>query len=1130
MFIFKCVNCGSYLQSGYGDIGELVECPACQFVQIIPEPAISSGGYFEEYIIRDLISSNLLWNSYHAQILQGRVLVDSVLKIPTGFFLKRVSSFKAFADAVKMAGNSGIKEFPLLTDSSITEGRSYFAYEYVKKLRTVSSFALDTPVREVDVLTVARKVAAALSEAWNKYKIPHLNLNPDSVRLVVSDLEVKIAGYGVSSFLASETRLLDDGLNIWDFRYVCPEFIRDGKCDSQALDIYSLGRLLCFMLSGVHPPEHDGTGTPAGDPLTAGLLAGRPGLSMSLVTLLNSMTEADPLHRISTWNEVIARIDAILAEMKTECRIIEYRRKFNIWKGYSGTVGRTKVHETLGLAAGRSEKKFHLAKPGRNLLLKTATGRMFAKDDINAVNRRWRMKRELSDAATWRVLAIFSMLLCVVAAVFLVNNIFFSSDGLPADGVQPPQVVPEAPSMEDAPAEPQVPAAPLPETGKQKTSPPPSSIQEKYAGIGDFLKDNPEGFDMAIRKYEELKRPYVLANDAKLVGDINERIFGLEKMKQAKVDETVSGILKSIMPFLEKNEKDNAVLFLDSYSGSYAAETKRQRKEIARKILDGLSIVEINRGEAVKLLDDVLEKNIKLIAAGDFDGTLSGLKELLKNPRDEMVGQSITSYIVDIGEFRTLRSDLQKKIISEKALRLKLGSKPEGDEFLLKALAYAELGDYGKAYENFEKMHYGTGIIFIGVFSELEAAAALNRLLEKYGIKYDAAQPDKLSEMLYKKQIDGVQAQKFMDDIRAFESDFSASQVCADNTLLLESLEKYAFSHFSPEQKKKEKEAASGKNTASNGRELLSMLEKADNFSTIYLKKGNYSLSAKDDNLKKNPERKPSSGSFNLGLTGIRLIGEEGVVFEDNITINAQSVEVSNIRMERGGLSILPSNISVLPNSGNILVKNCFFNDLETRIQKGVNISFDNCFTRGMIIEKSNNVMLSHCTIISQEKGLFQNAALWIDGGNLKVDNCIIYGDSLAVMFSDKGRRVSANRLQKDHGVTKESEIRTDRTIDIADTVFFGEQGLCSFQFENRPLKEEDVVKNPTMVSRYCNPKRNIYYPPQFVNSSVDNWMLVKGTPGYKGGSPKYKGGPLYYRNLKYAHDCGVIWPDPTGK
>ena len=130
--------------------------------------------------------------------------------------------------------------------------RTYFAYGYIKNLRTISSCALDTPDLAMDALNVARKVAAALLKAWHKYKIAHLNLNPDSVRLVVSNLEVNIGGYGVSSFLASEVRLLADGLNRRDFRFVCPEFIRNAKRNSQAFNISSLGRLIYFMISGVH--------------------------------------------------------------------------------------------------------------------------------------------------------------------------------------------------------------------------------------------------------------------------------------------------------------------------------------------------------------------------------------------------------------------------------------------------------------------------------------------------------------------------------------------------------------------------------------------------------------------------------------------------------------------------------------------------------------------------------------------------------------------------------------------------------------------------------------------------------------------------------------------------------------
>jgi hypothetical protein len=309
----------------------------------------------------------------------------------------------------------------------------------------------------------------------------------------------------------------------------------------------------------------------------------------------------------------------------------------------------------------------------------------------------------------------------------------------------------------------------------------------------------------------------------------------------------------------------------------------------------------------------------------------------------------------------------------------------------------------------------------------------------------------------------------------------------------------------------------------SPGMALAKVLEEADNWTTVRLRRGVYRLESLDDAQRRSSNRvqtqleQPTIGRnvFRLSLTGMKLIGEEGVIFENDLIITAQSVEISDIRIRHGKFNIMPNNVAILPDSGNIVVRNCVFEDEETRLIRASNIALENCFMKGLFIERCNDVRIEHCTILSQSRGLSQSAALWIDGGNVTIWDSIVYGEKYyALMFSDKGG-----------GIKKASEIKTNRLINISRTVIFGEQGLCAFQFEDRPIEEKDIITSPVRVSRYFRSRSNIFYPPQFMDPKNGDWRLVKGTPGYKGGAPKYKGGPIYYNRSKDARDCGVVWP-----
>jgi serine/threonine protein kinase len=1134
-FLFKCANCKNLIRGDYSQIGDLVECPFCGFIQTTPEAILDGGTMVGDFQILSSIHQGPLWSEYIAKKLDtGNPKQTFLLRIPSDFFLKRVSNYERFAEHVIRAGTTGIDGLEKLSDRCIKKGEEYFAYPYNADYKSLASlYASMTRFSEMDALLLLKNIVVSLHKVWEKDGLIHTNLGPANVFIKIAKLEPLLSGIGISQFLVAEKELLDSGFNIWNQHYVAPEFFKNGKIDSSTVDIYSLGCILYTLLSGEFaPPQFNENAEQLNqtEKMLARLSDVKLNISENTICLFSSLRSDDLKRRISSYNEILIRIEEAIQGTKPKDQDVKYRKNINIWGKFRlGEDERKTPSPKRGIGIGFiQKKKLYVTARQKTVMIKNSAGKVVSLKSVRNINYYWRSKKKNLNYGL-----IVAGIILLVATIFVYQyKTRFHPARVREDKKASRQDYVDKSTKNLKFAEEKTQSLANKEaknldnqTKDGQLSPANAKLHEKLADISRFATQNPQNYDEIIEKYETLKRPYVLSQKLEEVNIINELIFQTEKEKQKKIDETLQDIIGHMNNLIKNGQKSDAILYLDSYDKIFAEETKRQRKEIARKILEGESVVEIQKGVAIKILDSIIENNANNLLSGRIKEVSIKLKMELNNPTIKPIIDILKAFIADLDEFSMLKATIIEKKKSAKTISDEFDKISPESQNLLKGLFHAEIGEFEKAYNDFDKMPFGIGNTLINALYEIDAEKTAQKILEKYSIELKTGYPDVLVTSLYKKQWSPKNARAFLDEIKNFELNYPDSLFMEKNASQIETIKKYCFRFLETQEKEKEREfiilGDLNETASSSGAQLLALLEKADNWTTIRLKKGIYSFSSREDrermdknNVDNLEQDVLSRHSFSLSLTGLKLIGEEGVIFENDITITAQSVEISNIEIRKGAFLILPHSHNVLPDSGNIIVRNCVFSDRETRIKNGIDITFENCFSRGMIIEKSKNIDLRHCTIVSQHRGLSQNAAIWIDGDGMDIFESIVYGDYLAVIFSDKGKNVK-----------KESDIKIDDGINIVDTLLYGDRGICAFQFEDSPLDEKKFILSGSKLSRYCKPKRNIYYPPEFTDSSKGNWQLVKGTPGYKGGIPRYKGGTVYPKN-KNAKDVGVLWDE----
>lgn len=386
MQAFECKRCRNMINTDDQYVGEVVECPNCSSAEIVPDPSLPKGTQYAGYLIEGIYESDLLWKVYRAKKIDDPETTLYLLKIPTQFFIKHVTDFNAFADEVIKAGTINLKEFPKLIDRSIVANRAFFAYDYIPTTHGLRFFA---KIDFADALKLLRNIAEALRDAWNKNLIIHQNLSPKNIR-VTKDQEVRIHNMGISSILLKDHELLDWGFNIWDKRYMSPEFTLQGIADTPACDIYSMGGLMFYMFTGHQPFERinppDIPRVPIPNPMNF-----NRDITPDLLALFNVMMAKDMDNRLKTWDQVIEYLNMFIGTKPKSAQQTQFVAR------YQKTDSSKHPKEEENSEKSKSSKKvFHKhkkkeeapkPKPSKRLIFNKDTRSM---KKIDKVHAKWR--------------------------------------------------------------------------------------------------------------------------------------------------------------------------------------------------------------------------------------------------------------------------------------------------------------------------------------------------------------------------------------------------------------------------------------------------------------------------------------------------------------------------------------------------------------------------------------------------------------------------------------------------------------------------------------------------------------------------------------------------------------------
>ena len=226
-----------------------------------------------------------------------------------------------FLNEASLAGKLNHPHIVQIYDAVVEGEFSYIVMEYVEGGTLEKFCAPDSLLPIADVAEIIFKCVRALAFA-HSLGLTHRDLKPGNI-LHNEGTEIKIADFGASINRVSDKTII---ANVGSPAYMAPELVTGSAQGSHLTDIYALGVVMYFMLTGRLP--FAGANTMSVIYQIVNTEPERPGkhreeISPEIDTIVMKAIRKDPAKRFQTWDE----FGAALAEIWKQEHKVEEKRE-----------------------------------------------------------------------------------------------------------------------------------------------------------------------------------------------------------------------------------------------------------------------------------------------------------------------------------------------------------------------------------------------------------------------------------------------------------------------------------------------------------------------------------------------------------------------------------------------------------------------------------------------------------------------------------------------------------------------------------------------------------------------------------------------------------------------------------
>lgn len=246
-----------------------------------------------------------------------RVVAVKVLKRPADLRgeAEKIDWTKRFEREAAVLATLSHPNIVVIHEFGVTDdGLAYLAMEYIEGETLSSHVRTHGPLDGPAAVRVASQIASALEDAHTSGSI-HRDLKPQNIMLVRGKTtRVKVLDFGIVKSRAADDdgEKTQEGIRVGSPRYMAPEQV-SGDPVSPATDVYALGCLLFYMLTGKPPFAHKNMF----EVMAAQLKDAPPSLksvhpavqaSAELEALLRRTLEKNPAQRFAEMESLLAAL------------------------------------------------------------------------------------------------------------------------------------------------------------------------------------------------------------------------------------------------------------------------------------------------------------------------------------------------------------------------------------------------------------------------------------------------------------------------------------------------------------------------------------------------------------------------------------------------------------------------------------------------------------------------------------------------------------------------------------------------------------------------------------------------------------------------------------------------------
>jgi hypothetical protein len=188
-----------------------------------------------------------------------------------------------------------------IDDDFIYQVMPFTQIESVEKL--IDSGYIWGPVQALDLIY---ELMLSLDEAYIATKSGHFSLTPRNIFINEGGF-LLYNDFGIAAHLLQDQRFVKSQIQIFDIYYISPEITYSSKFPNEACDVYSLGMLLYYLITGITPHS-----TPSGEFNPTELIIPKRvevELDEDFLFILKNMSKRKPIQRMNSYRQVMKMIE-----------------------------------------------------------------------------------------------------------------------------------------------------------------------------------------------------------------------------------------------------------------------------------------------------------------------------------------------------------------------------------------------------------------------------------------------------------------------------------------------------------------------------------------------------------------------------------------------------------------------------------------------------------------------------------------------------------------------------------------------------------------------------------------------------------------------------------------------------